>query len=440
MVKMVNRVLKHQRKDNFNPTKFGAIGDPSQRGKFKGPAATVFRDGACKNCGSMTHSAKSCVERPRKIGAVFTGDDIKPDETIRNVDLDYEGSHDRWNGYDPEMYKKVMEEFEESDLARRRKIADERAKQFMTEQDPATATTMTEEAENDKKKVKIAEEGEKKQRLKEDATSTKVVANNLRIREDRAKYLINLDPDSAFYDPKSRSMRENPNLGKDDDDVTFMGDNATRLTGETMDFLSLQKYAWENYGIANVAAPSEVEVLYEEFRRKKEVQEQEKKNKLVAEYGGDEHVSQIPMELIYGQSEEYKEYNAEGNLLPKFEVIPPTPKTKYTEDLLTHGHTTVWGSYYDKLTGKWGYKCCHQVLKNAFCVGLEVKKEEEEFMNSMPTVLVTPEKVEKKRKRSKSKKEKSKDKDKAKKSKKHKKVKKEYEYREKDRTVKKEDD
>jgi hypothetical protein len=33
---------------------------------------------------------------------------------------------------------------------------------------------------------------------------------NLRIREDTAKYLLNLDPDSAHYDPKSRSMREDP--------------------------------------------------------------------------------------------------------------------------------------------------------------------------------------------------------------------------------------
>lgn len=31
---------------------------------------------------------------------------------------------------------------------------------------------------------------------------------NLRIREDTAKYLRNLDPGSAFYDPKTRSMRK----------------------------------------------------------------------------------------------------------------------------------------------------------------------------------------------------------------------------------------
>lgn len=35
--------------------------------------------------------------------------------------------------------------------------------------------------------------------------------SQLRIREDRPVYLENLDPNSAFYDPKSRTMRENPN-------------------------------------------------------------------------------------------------------------------------------------------------------------------------------------------------------------------------------------
>ena len=37
-----------------------------------------------------------------------------------------------------------------------------------------------------------------------------IVYSNLRIREDTAKYLLNLDVDSAYYDPKTRSMREDP--------------------------------------------------------------------------------------------------------------------------------------------------------------------------------------------------------------------------------------
>lgn len=52
----------------------------------------------------------------------------------------------------------------------------------------------------------------------------RVTARNLRIREDTPKYLRNLQLDSAFYDPKSRSMRANP-YGKDvnPDSVPYAG-------------------------------------------------------------------------------------------------------------------------------------------------------------------------------------------------------------------------
>lgn len=42
----------------------------------------------------------------------------------------------------------------------------------------------------------------------------RITVRNLRIREDTAKYLRNLDPNSAYYDPKTRSMRDNPNPHK----------------------------------------------------------------------------------------------------------------------------------------------------------------------------------------------------------------------------------
>ena len=59
---------------------------------------------------------------------------------------------------------------------------------------------------------------------------------NLRIREDTAKYLLNLDPKSAHYDPKSRSMRADPNPDKASHEKTFAGDNALRTTGDEFEF------------------------------------------------------------------------------------------------------------------------------------------------------------------------------------------------------------
>jgi pre-mRNA-processing factor SLU7 len=51
-------------------------------------------------------------------------------------------------------------------------------------------------------------------------TKTRITVRNLRIREDTAKYLINLDPESAHYDPKTRSMRDAPEVGVKPEDVS----------------------------------------------------------------------------------------------------------------------------------------------------------------------------------------------------------------------------
>ena len=60
----------------------------------------------------MTHSSKTCIERPRKIGAKYTGKDIGRDETIVQVELGWEAKRDMWNGYDPSNYKQVIKEYE----------------------------------------------------------------------------------------------------------------------------------------------------------------------------------------------------------------------------------------------------------------------------------------------------------------------------------------
>lgn len=52
------------------------------------------------------------LQRPRKIGAKFTGDKIAPDEHIQpTFSFDYDGKRDRWNGYDPQEHERVIQEF-----------------------------------------------------------------------------------------------------------------------------------------------------------------------------------------------------------------------------------------------------------------------------------------------------------------------------------------
>lgn len=62
----------------------------------------------------------------------------------------------------------------------------------------------------------------------------KTAVRNLRQREDLPKYLRNLDPNSAHYEPKSRTMKDNPNPDLPENQLTFKGDNAVKLSGDAL--------------------------------------------------------------------------------------------------------------------------------------------------------------------------------------------------------------
>ena len=52
------------------------------------------------------------LQRPRKIGAKYTGDMIAPDEYIQpQLSFDYDGKRDRWNGFDPNEHQKVIDDY-----------------------------------------------------------------------------------------------------------------------------------------------------------------------------------------------------------------------------------------------------------------------------------------------------------------------------------------
>lgn len=58
-----------------------------------------------------------CFQRPRKVGAKYTGMNIAPDEHVQpQLMFDYDGKRDRWNGYNPEEHMKIVEEYAKVDL------------------------------------------------------------------------------------------------------------------------------------------------------------------------------------------------------------------------------------------------------------------------------------------------------------------------------------
>jgi pre-mRNA-processing factor SLU7 len=163
--------------------------------------AFKYRDGACENCGAMGHKKKDCFEKPRIVGAKWTNSNIAADDhQMPKLELGFDAKRDRWNGYNPDDYQYVMQEYEKMDETRKL-IRAEQLKEAGEDE-----TKLDEERDEDI----YAEDASAPGQSVDMDSRTRITVRNLRIREDTAKYLYNLDPNAPYYDPKSRSMRENP--------------------------------------------------------------------------------------------------------------------------------------------------------------------------------------------------------------------------------------
>ncbi|RPB19439.1 hypothetical protein L211DRAFT_814552, partial [Terfezia boudieri ATCC MYA-4762] len=330
-----------------------------ERGKRAGPAATKYRKGACENCGAMTHKTKECLSRPRKLGAKWTGRDIQADEIVQQVELGWDGKRDRWNGYDPKEHDQVVEEYQRlEELRRKEKESEMQGKVKGRSEDE-------EDGDNDDK---YAEElGMSRQTF--DAAN-RISTRNLRIREDTAKYLLNLDLNSAKYDPKTRTMVNSTDA--DNSSELLAEENFMRSSGDAAEFEKMQKLAWESrergYKVKMhlQANPTEGELYRKIQLQEQEQKKAEEKKKLLEKYGGAEHLDTVPLEKDVVESETYVEYTPSGEIKGRDNTAA---KSKYVEDKFYGNHTSVWGSWWKNF--QWGYTCCHSVIKKSYCTGSE---------------------------------------------------------------------
>ncbi|KAL3282615.1 hypothetical protein HHI36_005790 [Cryptolaemus montrouzieri] len=343
--------LKHQRPQEEKQKSYSEIDEWYKRGVDTSKVVTKYRKGACENCGAMTHKKKDCMERPRKVGAKFSNSQIAPDEFVqKNLMLSYDGKRDRWSGYEASEHKSVIEEFQKVEEAKRQLKADKLN----------AGEDSDEEKDEDKYVDEVDMPGTKVD------SKQRITVRNLRIREDTAKYLRNLDPTSAYYDPKTRSMRENPNPDVDD---MYSGENFVRFTGDTQKHSKAQVFAWEAYekgvDVHLLAEPTKLELLQKEYDKKKEQFKSQVRMSVIDKYGGEEHLEAPPKALLLAQTEDYIEYSRSGKVIKgqEKEII----KSKYEEDVYLNNHTSVWGSFWQG--GQWGYKCCRSFIKNSYCLG-----------------------------------------------------------------------
>merc|ERR1712232_1461335 len=201
----------------------------------------------------------------------------------------------------------------------------------------------------------------------------RTTTRNLRIREDTAKYLLNLDVNSAYYDPKSRSMRENPLKHlKDEDQGSFRGDNWVRASGDSKALVELTCFAWDAYKhgekIHDFAQPTQALKMFQVYKERSKNLKETQQKELLEKYGGQEHLDVQP-ELLHAQNENYVEYSRDGRILKGRERA--LQKSKYEEDVLVGNHSSPWGTWYCNATGRWGFACCHQTMKNSYCIALK---------------------------------------------------------------------
>ncbi len=63
---------------------------------------------------------KCLSQRPRKVGAKYSGTGMAPDEQQQiQLSMDYDGKRDRWNGFDPDEHMRIVEEYAKVDLVSR---------------------------------------------------------------------------------------------------------------------------------------------------------------------------------------------------------------------------------------------------------------------------------------------------------------------------------
>lgn len=104
--------------------------------------------------------------------------------------------------------------------------------------------------------------------------------------------------------------------------------------------------------------PSQIELLAQQHATKKSDMQNDNLTKLLAKYGGQKHMN-VPMEVRVG--------NAAADLESKPVQKPSNGlvglMTKFSEDVYSGKHGSVWGSFYDLVDRKWGYRCCHTFEK-----------------------------------------------------------------------------
>ena len=130
---------------------------------------------------------------------------------------------------------------------------------------------------------------------------------------------------SLSFDPKTRSMRDNPLPMENPEELPFAGDNFGRISGDAVELAKTSLFAWEadaknqDSAINPISNPSQVEFMRKQFEEKKGKLEEDKKKAVLDKYGtgGAEKTDEGSDErrMALNSSEGYVEYSRDGRVL-----------------------------------------------------------------------------------------------------------------------------
>lgn len=292
-----------------------------------------YREGACENCGAMTHTKKFCVERPRKVGVKYRAINFGKNEKMKKTRKGFEAKRDNWEYYDPQNHTELVKEYELEQQIKKDLNLDKGEDEYKLEPDDNTHY------------------------LDKDDDTRETNYHSLRQREDVASYLKKKDQDGVF------EQRDN------------------KYTGDAIKFLEQEKAVWEQIEVKNqevlnsVATPTAVELMLRKKQERKQRKEQRRNEELVNRYGEDS------TSLGKRSSDKFDRKNVKGKLRAEDKdliVIKEEDEIKEqmkeeTEKLVVRetnrgGHKHVWGSWWNKELG-WGYKCCYGTNRYERCLG-----------------------------------------------------------------------
>lgn len=178
----------------------------------------------CENCGGTDHRRKDCIERPKKSHRNIISDK-EEDVNVRDVTkLDWDAKQDRWFGYTGEEYDKVLKGWEEKQNNGLVQVDDDE----MNDTDEEIELIKLELLESSKDKARTG-------------SKTSGGKTSVRLREDKAAYLKDINSGTTNYDPKSRLYKAE-SLGSVDEKSNMF---RRHLTGEGLELDELNKFSRE---------------------------------------------------------------------------------------------------------------------------------------------------------------------------------------------------